>query len=65
MTTSEIPSPGKLHIPSAHGNHIIVEGTPKALCDWLHPKGKIWVGRGHPMMQEFSYIQVNNEPFQS
>lgn len=44
------------------GDHLIIEGDPQSICDWLHPKGDIWIGKGSPILQKFKLELIAKKP---
>ena len=54
------------HIPSTcpydEGDHIFIEGEEKDILQWLSTLGKVWMGKGSPMMQEFNLIDYSLSP---
>lgn len=40
------------------GSHMMVEGSERALKDWLRPFDGVWVGVGSPQMQEFEVMHI-------
>lgn len=39
-----------------HGDHIILEAEEEILYNWLGQFDCVWVGKGHPMMQNFDLM---------
>lgn len=40
------------------GTHIAIEGSEESIKDWLRPFGRIWIGVGSPIFQEFELREV-------
>ena len=39
--------------PYNEGDHIFIQGEEKDILQWLSTLGKVWIGKGSPMLQEF------------
>jgi hypothetical protein len=46
-----------------NGDNTILEGNAKDFNQWLKPFGDVFMGVGSMMMEEFTQINVNENPF--
>jgi len=42
----------------ASGSHMMVEGTPESIKNWLRPFDGVWVGVGAPQLQQFEIKHI-------
>lgn len=43
------------------GEHIMIEAEEEAIRSWLGKANGVWVGQGHPMMQEFEIMHIRED----
>ena len=47
---------GTLTVPYFSGDHVIIRGTRKNVRAYLRSCGKVWIGQGPVMMQDFEVV---------